>query len=92
MRLKRRPDIGLNSYARFFPNQDTLPPGGYGNLIALPLQKRPRDSGHSVFVDERFAPYPDQWEFLSAIRRITRREVEEIVRLAEAKGKMIGVR
>jgi len=90
--MERRPDIGLDSYDRFFPNQDTLPPGGFGNLIALPLQKRPRESGHSVFVDERFAPYADQWEFLSSIRRINRREVEEIVRLAEAKGKVIGVR
>ena len=90
--MERRPDIGLDSYDRFFPNQDTLPPGGFGNLIALPLQKRPRESGNSVFVDERFAPYPDQWEFLSTIRRITRQEVEEIVRLAEAKGKVIGVR
>ena len=90
--MERRPDIGLDSYDRFFPNQDTLPPGGFGNLIALPLQKRARDSGNSVFVNERFAPYPDQWEFLSTIRRITRQEVEEIVRLAEAKGKVIGVR
>jgi superfamily II DNA or RNA helicase/very-short-patch-repair endonuclease len=90
--MEGRPDIGLDSYDRFFPNQDTLPPGGFGNLIALPLQKRPRESGSSVFLDERFAPYSDQWEFLSSIRRLTRREVEEIVRLAEAKGKVIGVR
>jgi hypothetical protein len=40
--MERRPDIGLNSYDRFFPNQDTLPKGGLGNLIALPLQKRAR--------------------------------------------------
>ena len=35
--MDRRPDIGLDSYDRFFPNQDTLPNGGFGNLIALPL-------------------------------------------------------
>ena len=52
--MERRPELGLDSYDRFFPNQDTLPRGGFGNLIALPLQKRPRDSGNSVFVDERF--------------------------------------
>ena len=90
--MERRPDIGLDSYDRFFPNQDTLPQGGFGNLIALPLQKRPRESGNSVFLDERFAPFPDQWEFLSSIRRINRSEVEERVRLAEAKGQVIGVR
>jgi hypothetical protein len=42
--MERRPDVGLNSYDRFFPNQDTLPKGGFGNLIALPLQKRPREA------------------------------------------------
>jgi superfamily II DNA or RNA helicase/very-short-patch-repair endonuclease len=90
--MERRPDIGLDSYDRFFPNQDTLPQGGFGNLIALPLQKRPRESGNSAFLDERFTPFPDQWEFLSSIRRISRGEVEERVRLAEAKGQVIGVR
>jgi len=42
--MERRPDIGLDSYDRFFPNQDTLPPGGFGNLIALPrdpVESRP---------------------------------------------------
>jgi superfamily II DNA or RNA helicase/very-short-patch-repair endonuclease len=90
--MERRPDIGLDSYDRFFPNQDTLPPGGFGNLIALPLQKRPRDSGNGVFLDERMTPYLDQWEFLSSIHKISRGEVEEVVRLAEAKGKVIDVR
>jgi superfamily II DNA or RNA helicase/very-short-patch-repair endonuclease len=90
--MERRPDIGLDSYDRFFPNQDTLPPGGFGNLIALPLQKRPRESGNGVFLDERMTPYLDQWEFLSSIHKISRDEVEEVVRLAEAKGKVIDVR
>jgi hypothetical protein len=47
--MERRPDLGLDSYDRLFPNQDTLPKGGFGNLIALPLQKRARDRGNSVF-------------------------------------------
>src|SRR5215468_3679390 len=59
--MDRRPEVGLESYDRLFPNQDTLPQGGFGNLIALPLQKRPRESGNSVFLDERFTPYLDQW-------------------------------
>jgi superfamily II DNA or RNA helicase/very-short-patch-repair endonuclease len=90
--MELRPDIGLDSYDRFFPNQDTLPPGGFGNLIALPLQKQPRESGNSVFLNDRMTPYLDQWEFLSSIRKISRGEVEEVVHLAEAKGKVIGVR
>ena len=90
--MEGRPEVGLDSYDRLFPNQDTLPAGGFGNLIALPLQKRLRELGNSVFLDERFAPHPDQWEFLSSIRKISRREVEEIVRRADAKGQIIGVR
>ncbi len=90
--MELRPDIGLDSYDRFFPNQDTLPPGGFGNLIALSLQKRPRELGNGVFLDERITPYADQWEFLSSIHKISRGEVEEVVRPAEAKGKVIGVR
>ena len=67
--MERRPDIGLDSYDRFFPNQDTLPQGGFGNLIALPLQKQPRELGNSVFLDEQCVPYPDQWAFLSGVRQ-----------------------
>src|ERR1700716_1568743 len=78
--MERRPDIGLHSYDRFFPNQDTLPKGGFGNLIALPLQKQPRELGNSVFLDENFAPYADQWAFLSSIPRIDRSAAERIVR------------
>jgi hypothetical protein len=90
--MERRPDIGLDSYDRFFPNQDTLPKGGFGNLIALPLQKRPRESGHSVFVDERFVPHSDQWAFLSTVRKLSRDVVERIVRDAERQGRVVGVR
>lgn len=49
--------ITFRSYDRMFPNQNTLPAGGFGNLIALPLQRVARDKGNSVFVDERFEPY-----------------------------------
>jgi superfamily II DNA or RNA helicase/very-short-patch-repair endonuclease len=90
--MERRPDIGLNSYDRFFPNQDTLPKGGFGNLIALPLQRRPRELGNSIFLDEDFVPYPDQWAFLSTIRHIDRSAVEIIVRNAEAADRIVGVR
>jgi superfamily II DNA or RNA helicase len=90
--MDRRPDIGLDSYDRFFPNQDTLPQGGFGSLIALPLQRKPRQLGNSVFLDDNFSPYEDQWAFLSEVRRIGRDDIEESVRKAEAKGRVIGVR
>jgi hypothetical protein len=46
----RTRQLKLTSYDRLFPNQDSMPKGGFGNLIALPLQKRPRESGRSVFL------------------------------------------
>ncbi len=90
--MERRPEIGLDSYDRFFPNQDTMPKGGFGNLIALPLQKRPREKGGSLFIDENLLPYRDQWAFLSSVRRMSRREVEKIVEAAVARGRVIGIR
>jgi len=74
--------LSLASYDRFFPNQDTLPKGGFGNLIALPLQKQPRENGFSVFVDESFSPYPDQWSFLVSIRPLPKSELENTIRRA----------
>ena len=59
--------LKLTSYDRLFPSQDTLPKGGFGNLIALPLQKSPRELGRSVFVDANLQPLPKQWEFLESI-------------------------
>ena len=90
--MEQRPDLGLGSYDRFFPNQDTLPNGGFGNLIALPLQKRARDRGNSVFLDAQLNPHPDQWAFLSAIQRISRARVEALARDAESRGRVLGVR
>ncbi len=92
MTMDRRPELGLDSYDRLFPSQDTMPRGGFGGLIALPLQKGPREEGNSVFVDDRFVPYPDQWAFLSGIRRMETSEVEQIVQEASRAGGLLGVR
>jgi superfamily II DNA or RNA helicase/very-short-patch-repair endonuclease len=89
--MERRPELGLKSYDRFFPNQDTLPNGGFGNLIALPLQKRPRDSGNCVFLGTNLIPYSDQWAFLSSIQRIDRPTVEHLVERAQATDRVVGV-
>jgi hypothetical protein len=90
--MERRHQLGLDSYDRFFPSQDTMPKGVFGNLIALPLQGVPRKSGNSVFVDADFQPYPDQWEFLSAIQRVPMELAEQIVAEAQHEGDVIGVR
>jgi hypothetical protein len=69
--MERRPEIGFASYDRFFPNQDFTPAGGFGNLIALPLARRTRDRGNSVFVNDKLEPYEDQWAYLAALQRMT---------------------
>lgn len=86
------PDIGFDSYDRFFPSQDTMPAGGFGNLIALPLQSRPRESGNSVFLDDDFLPYDDQWAYLSTIKRLSRDEMMAVVAEAAAAGQVLGLR
>lgn len=83
--------LSLSSYDRLFPNQDTLPAGGFGNLIALPLQKKPRESHFSVFVDEEFLPYPDQWSFLDAVKMMSALEVEKAILKITATGHPIDV-
>jgi superfamily II DNA or RNA helicase len=90
--MEHRPEIGFDSYDRFFPSQDTLPQGGFGNLIALPLQKRPRARENSVFVNEKFEPYEDQWAFLSSIRRMDLNEVEAILAEVTEDENVLGVK
>jgi superfamily II DNA or RNA helicase len=75
----RTRQLELSSYDRLFPNQDVLPKGGFGNLIALPLQKQPREHGCSVFVDDSFAPYADQWTHLSSIRTMDGADIEGVI-------------
>ena len=90
--MERNPDLGFRSYDRFFPSQDTMPQGGFGNLIALPLQGSPRESGNSVFLDEEFNPWSDQWAFLSGLRRLTEAETGAIVEEAGQRGRIVGLR
>lgn len=90
--MEGRPDIGLDSYDRLFPNQDIMPQGGFGNLIALPLQKGPRQQDNSVFLDDRLVPWADQWAFLGSVRKISRAQVEDVVQEGERRGRILGVR
>lgn len=78
--------LQLQSYDRMFPNQDTLPKGGFGNLIALPLQREPRRYGRSVFVDSVLHAYPDQWAFLASIRRMAVHDIEPVILQATGGG------
>jgi hypothetical protein len=75
----RTRQLKLESYDRLFPNQDTMPKGGFGNLIALPLQKRPRENGCSVFVDVELCAHPDQWAFLASIQPMAAHDIEPTI-------------
>lgn len=81
--LERRYEVGMDSFDRLFPNQDTLPKGGFGNLIALPLQNNPRKKGNSVFVDENFVPYSDQWLYLDNVKKMNLDDVEGIIKASK---------
>ena len=78
--MSRNGKISFKSYDRFFPNQDTMPEGGLGNLVALPLQGNARKHGNSVFVDENFEPYSDQWEFLLNVGKLSEQLLEDILK------------
>ena len=90
--MEKRHQIGLDSYDRLFPSQDTLPKGGFGNLIALPLQKGPREHGNSLFLDELFEPYPNQWEFLESVQRTKVDTLSSLIRGLAPEGNALGVR
>ena len=77
--MNKRHKIKFKSYDRFFPSQDTLPKGGFGNLIALPFQKSARKNQNSEFVDENFYPYIDQWAFLSTITKISEDQIGNLI-------------
>lgn len=90
--MERKPGLGFESYDRMFPNQDTLPAGGFGNLIALPLQGRSRKEGNTVFVDTDLVPFEDQWLHLSNVTRLAPRTVHEMSREAWDRGLVVPVR
>jgi superfamily II DNA or RNA helicase len=88
----RHRKLAFSSYDRLFPSQDTLPKGGFGNLIALPLQRKARDRGASVFVDDRWLPFPDQWAFLASIERMSVLAVDSVLARAAREDGVLGVR
>ena len=90
--MARRLQVSMDSYDRFFPNQDTMPKGGFGNLIALPLQKSAREQGNSVFVDVSLVRYPDQWAALKGFTRIEPSLARSIAKDADNSGSLFALR
>lgn len=71
--------ITFEAFDRMLPAQSTIPEGGFGNLIALPFQGKAQGKGNSVFIDEQFMPFPDQWLYLSHIQLIPRVTVHSLI-------------
>jgi superfamily II DNA or RNA helicase len=90
--MEHRHQLGLDSYDRFFPNQDTMPQGGFGNLIALPLQAEPAKQGNSLFINNEFKPYLDQWEYLRSVKRLSKSRIQAIEEEAARRGRVIGIK
>ena len=88
---ERTRQLALSSYDRLFPNQDYMPKGGFGNLIALPLQKRARAQNNSVFVDDELLPHPDQWVFLASIQRMNPEDIQPVIIKAVGNRDPLGV-
>lgn len=84
--------VSMDSYDRLFPNQDTIPQGGFGNLIALPLQGNRRKQGNSTFLNDKLEIDPDPWRLLSQICPITERAVTNIIGLISKNGDLLDVR
>lgn len=76
----RNSGFNLSSFDRLFPNQDVLPKGGFGNLIALPLHKQGAQMGNRLFVDREFKEYPDQWLYLSTLRKVSIIEIQKLIK------------
>ena len=90
--MARRHELSMESYDRLFPNQDTMPKGGFGNLIALPLQLNARKAGNTEFLDDGLKPILDPWTYLASVQRHTPSQVESIAQDAVQQGKVLGVR
>lgn len=90
--MSQRHQLGMDSYDRLFPNQDTVPKGGFGNLIALPLQKEPAEKDNTLFLNSSFRAYQDQWAFLASLDRVKPSVLNEMIRVATRNEQVMGIR
>lgn len=90
--MQDRHSVSLDSYDRLFPNQDTMPKGGFGNLIALPLQGARRKQGNSTFLNDSLKPYTDQWAFLTTIKPLSYQKISTLIERLNEQGNLLDVR
>lgn len=75
--------LGIASYDRLFPSQAVLPNGGFGNLIALPLQLQARKEGNTEFLNDELEPHQDQWSYIALMPKISRERLAELISAAD---------
>lgn len=90
--MQNRHSVSLDSYDRLFPNQDTMPKGGFGNLIALPLQGARRKHGNSIFLNDALEPYTDQWALLATLQPLSYQEVLTLIDKISEQGNLLDIR
>lgn len=90
--MQARHVLSLDSYDRLFPSQDTLPKGGFGNLIALPLQGDRRKLGNSIFLNDGLEPYLDPWPLLKELRPLSQNEIYVLLEKINQKGDLLDIR
>ena len=89
--MSQHHQLSMSSYDRLFPNQDTMPKGGFGNLIALPLQREARKLGNTEFLDDEFVPFTDQWAYLASVRRMSQDEVSRLAMEGANRNRIVGI-
>jgi hypothetical protein len=75
--MESYPNLSFDSYDRLFPNQDIMPEGGFGNLIALPMQLQARMKGNTEFVDGELSSHENQWHLLSEVSSVSPKKLYE---------------
>ncbi len=83
--MESYPNLSFDSYDRLFPNQDLMPEGGFGNLIALPMQLQARKKGYTEFVDGQLRPHENQWRLLSEVSSVSPKKLYETLTRAAPK-------
>ncbi len=63
--------LSFDSVERMFPNQDVLHKDAFDNLITITFQGVDYHQGRTVFVDEQFQPYEDEYRYLQEIQKIS---------------------
>lgn len=72
-------NLKFDSFDRMFPNQDYLPQGGFGNLIALPLRHDAYLKGNSSFINDLQQVIDHPIEYLASLPKLQEQQLDQIL-------------